>query len=557
VFLLVNREALTFSPWNTTVPIEWAVYASGNGTQTAIVADSLSSVIVLNANNELVYRLKAKPNKGESFSAVYFAELDEDNNLYILDLNAGGYREENVERLLKYSPKGAFVEELYAYRYVNTEFIITKGKLCGMAYFDGAVYLARLGDNDFTLERVAATNGGTTETVLLGVFKYPHAFRDIAFISINAERDRLTLTTKAGAIKQYDFKGILLYIQEPAMDSLPYTAVSGGDTDIAYADILAGDIVRINTGTGNRTVLWSSPGKESAYYRINYAVGTLFAAPYDQTTPAARLRDTASNVTRLDRYTYSKVDKILRVVFFGLALLDIVFFLVSFVSLIFFLVKIPKGKSVNTLILAVVFIALGVIISSTLIINEMDVRYHEKTFDGLENVSRLMVSSIDTGVLASITGPAQSESNAYLAFKKDLQTRFSQLQFRGKKVYQKIYREQNGMMFILYDLENSVGAFYPFVEYDDLYREVVSSKQYVHSQAVSPEGNWQLVCGPILNEQGEVVALIETGYDMRSMQGQTNKNIILWAWVLVDLVTAAILLVITEFILIFSYRRSR
>jgi hypothetical protein len=554
VFLCLNKDKITFSPWVDGRAIEWPTYMGGNGERSAVIANSETSVLVLNTTGELVYRLDAKPGRTKSFSALKFSELDGDNNLYVMDVSFGGAFEENAERILKYSEKGTFIEELYVYRYINENFITTKGKMCGMAWFNHAVYLVRLDDHGFFLERMpdAAGKSPPSPAEELRFFEYPNAFRDVAYVHINPENRRLTLTTKAGAVKQYDFGGALLRtLKAPGAGSLPWTAISTADS-VIYADIISGEVVSVDVITNEKTVLYRSLPGESPYYRIGYTKGTLFAASYDRETGAAFFGNAGKDqIQKIKDYSYSRENKILLAVLFACSIVDVVLLIVSLVSVVITLSRIHTSGSIKTAILAGMCIAFGAVVSSILIINEMNGRYMDKTYDGLENISRLIAASIDSELLSSIASPVQSEDTEYLQFKKNLQDKFAQLQFNGMRVYQTISKEQNGIIYMLYDLENSIGTFFPFARTDSSYDD--ASKQFIRFREVGPEGNWLFVRGPIPGKDGKTVALIETGYEMKTVYEKTNK-IVLKTWLMV---AAVIIIPLSAIALILLVRRNR
>lgn len=534
IFLLLNRNTVSLSPWNNLETINWPVYAGGTGERTAIIAGSESSVIVLNAENDLIYRLDAKPGNGDGFSSVQFAEFDENNNLYILDSAFGGVHEQNVERILKYSSAGTFLEEIYAYTYRNADFIITKGKIAGVSYYNGFIYLARLGKNNFYLEQVSTAGEGNVKVI--GIFDYPNAFRDLAYIHMNVQNRRLTITEKTGAVKQYGFDGILHYVKEAGggtVPHLPWTAVSDKNNNIFYADILSGEIIFLDVRTGNETVLYKAKDGEWPYYRINYAGGILFASPYDEkgevalfTMPSAGASPLQGiQIQKIGTYTYTKDDRVMRSFLFAGFVVAVFLFLFCLFSFLKIIARHSIDAILKTIILVSVCIAFGAVISSVLIVNEMNDRYNEKTYDILENVSRLIAVSVDVELLKDFFDPAQSTGESYLAFKKMIRSQFSQLQFKGKRVYQTILVEKNGIIYMLYDTEDSVGTFFPFSKADGVYSHIFTSKDYERSQAASAEGNWLFVVGPILNAEGEVAALIETGLDLKSVNEQTRAVI--------------------------------
>jgi predicted MFS family arabinose efflux permease len=558
--LVLNKSNITLSPWTGTEPIGFITYASGNGERTAVIADSEKSVIVLDAAGTLIYKLEAKPHAEKRFTGVKFAELDEENNLYVLDASFGGAFNENHERILKYSPEGKFLGEIYSYRYTNVDFISTKGKISGMAYSGAALYLVRFEDNGFWLERAPSNQG---ETEALHFFDYPQSLRDLVYVDINVPNRRLSVTTKAGDIKQYGFDGGLSYVQtaDPEANVLPWTAVSDRENNLIYADILSGEIVLIDTATGASRVLYTA---ESPYYRINYTGGTLFCSPYDESTGVARISSEAYLregffFDEISSYTYSNFAGYVRIVLFVLLIIDALLLIMTLLALILFLSQQHVGESLRMILFAGICIVFGALMSSLLIINEMNRRYNEKTYNDLENISRLIASSVDTDILSSLSSTVQFDDPDYLRLKDNIKSLFTQLQVKGERLYQIIWMEKEGVVYIMYDLESSTGMLFPFADYEGSYfQEVTESGEYVHvANVTTAEGSWLFTCGPMFNKDGETVAMIETGYDMAAVQEQTRAMII--QTVLIVIATAvAILLIMIEFILIFSaYKKSK
>jgi predicted MFS family arabinose efflux permease len=544
IFLLVNREAISLWPWESGRTIELPTYAAGNDGRMAIIADSEKSALVLNAKKELLYQIRADLQNQKRFSVAKFAALDEENNLYILDARFGSIRGDNIERVLRYSEKGVYRGEIYRLQYTNEDFILTKGKIAGMAYHAGFIYLLRLEPDGFWLEQRAADGSGDAHEVF---FKYPDAFRDLVYGHISAENQRITLTTKAGVIKQFDFKGGLTYTWSAALseEALPWTAVSDGENNLIYTDILAGAILDIDARDGALTVVHAAAEGQSPYYRINYACGKLFAASNDNIfTGGAEIITSCRYAPPVQR---------LRVVLFVSGILNVLVFLAALLIAARPLLKKKLNDSLKIILITGSCIAFGGLIASFLIINETNEQYENKIFNELENISRLVTSIIDTEALLSLTSPADYDTKDYLQFKESLTALFSKTEFTGERVYQLILMKHGTNLDIMYDLESSIGIFYPFDTYTDgPYKEAYESGKYVHvTKDVTSEGSWLFVCGPIFDKDGKVSALIETGYDMRTVQAQRRASNI-QTLLIVIAATLAFFLAIIEFILVFS-----
>ncbi|MDR2633203.1 MAG: hypothetical protein LBC51_06225 [Treponema sp.] len=530
--LWLYRDMFSFTPWKTTGTLKLVAYGTGNHARLGIVENAHASVLVLNAEKELLYQLQAKPRSTQSFSRAESLQFDEADNLYILDTHFGGVLEESYERILKYTADGVFQEEIYRYGYINEDFSITQGKLRGLSYYRGALYLVRLGDQGFWLEQVQTTGTGTIKS--MAFFEYPQAFREIAYAGIQAEQERLNLITKAGLIKQYDFSGTLTGTWTgAAKDSLPWGVTSWKDGGIIYTDLSTAEIVLLDPATGTRQVLFTGD-KAHPYYLLEATQAGLFAVSFGD---SLLICSQEGAFETWETYDYAPWFLFKRKVLFALLLLDIPPLLLSLALLLRALLRL-QGTKAGTLIFTLgMSIALGGGLASVLVIKKMQEQYNESTFTRLENISRFMASRIDSTLLQSLTSPRDYDREAYQVLQDQLYEVFAQTQFTGKRVYQRIWKIQDGIRYALYDLEGSLGMFYPYAQdrEDDPRHGVLETGAYVQGIEVNASGRWLYACGPLVDATGAVRALIETGYDLGSVQEEL-RNILIKTLVMVGVV---------------------
>jgi hypothetical protein len=534
--LFFNRNEIRFPPGPKRNTLT-GTYACGNGTLTAIITDEEQSVIVLNDAGEQVSRVNADPWDPRSFSAAKYAALDEDNNLYIVDVVFGGLSAHNTERILRYSENGKFQEELSVLSYVNSDFLVTRGKIAGMSYYNGSIYLVTLENNGFYFEQLPAKSRGTVEAT--GFFKYPNALRDINSVHIDGENRRLTFTIKSGAILQYDFDGTVQYTKEAEQGFiLPWTAVSGKD-NIVYADILNSAIILVDIQTGEHTLLYKSfEGKP--YCRLNYSGGTLFAAPVNGASGIARLFP-GGKVDIINAYSYSKDWQIKYNLLFAACLLDLTLLLLLVFLLVRLFFRYCSNKRIRHLVLSGICMIFGAILATTLIVNEMSARYEENILTGLENVSHIMAAEIDGDVVSSLWFPAQYDSETYRTFQKSLRTLFEETRFNGDIVYQTVQAVRSGNLCSVYDLENASGLLFPLGPYsnDGYYNAVFDKGENINSGTGVKK--WLFTAEPVFDKSGNITALVETGYDITAARDRTKQMLIRTLAVLVGCIIAAVL----------------
>jgi predicted MFS family arabinose efflux permease len=549
--LWFNKNMFSLSPWDNTSIIQWSSYACKNADRIAIVENAEKTIIVLNHQRELICQIDAGSNAAKSFSNAEYIELDENNNLYILDKRFAGAFEENAERILKYSPSGKFIEEIYACRYINEDFIITKGKICGITYFDGAIYILRLEHDGFYLERVSVTEPGKTE--LVRFFDYPDAFKNLGYGRINGRNNMLAVVTKAGGIKQYDFSGNLVSEWPPQGNNRPWSVISDNNNNLISNDINTNQIVLIDTAAGEQTVLYEKKG--SLYYYLNYVDETLFAVSQDDDI---LIMDRDGNFESLNSFTYPSGILRFRIILFVVCLIDVLAVLIFILACVYLLSKVRISGYVKRILLVVLCVAFGAGISSFFIINEMNARYFENIYTDLENVSRLIADNIDADVLDSLVSSAQIEDPEYKRLSNDIKTLFLRLPFKGMQVYQYIWVVRDGVVCAVYDTEDFSGVLYPYTDYEDSYhQEVAETKKYVYTNDITAAGSWLFACGPIFDDRGNMVAAIETGYNMNAVLEQT-RNMIIQTLLIVIATTIAFLLIMIEFILIMNaYKKNK
>jgi hypothetical protein len=122
------------------------------------------------------------------------------------------------------------------------------------------------------------------------------------------------------------------------------------------------------------------------------------------------------------------------------------------------------------------------------------------------------------------------------------------------RVYQIISKEQDGIIYVLYDLENSVGTFFPASRSGSSYNDAL--KQFVRFRKTGPEGTWLFVRGPIPDKDGKTAAFIETGYEMKTVYQETNR-ILLRTWLIVSAVVIVLPVAVVLILLLKARKRNR
>ena len=554
VVLFLNKEDIAFQPWLEEQPMEWIGYASGNGEAIAVIVDAAETIVVINNDGELLYKIHAGTDTSRSFVSAELVELDGNNNLYVYDKIFGGAFEESTERILKYSPEGKFLGIIYSYSYINEDFIISKGKISGMAPLGDTLYLARLEHEGFYLECVYTKEQDEFRTHAF--VEYPDAFRDLAFCRINTITQRLVWTTKSGTILQYSFSGGL--IKEIVADDnmAPYMSVSDNDNNFIYTDILNCEIAFLDGITGEKTTLFQRPMSDGMfYYYINNNNNKTYAS---YNSDDVLVIDSNGECTDIDTYFFSGEVVRTRYIFFFTGIAGIILLLFILVLFALFLSKQKTSGVFKQILLVALCIVFGASISSLIILREMQNKNTENTFNELEKISKLMAASIDMSIISSVESPRQYDSEEYKLFSEHIKSLFSELPFDGKQVYIMIWMERDGVIYSMYDLEDALGTLYPLGEYEDSYvEEVYTTREYNHYIEHLPSGTWEYVMGPIFDNNGNILGAIETGYNIKLVE-EENRTMMIQVALIVIATTVAFLLIVIECLLMLdAYNKNK
>ncbi|MDR1216195.1 MAG: MFS transporter [Treponema sp.] len=546
VFLFLNKENISIRPWRVSNTLSMIGDANGNGERIAVVANSTESVFVLNNAGELLYRVDA----GANFTSVQFVDIDEENNLYIYDRRFGGVKEQNTERVVKFSPSGKFLDELYSYQYINEDFIYLKGKIAGIAVSEGLLYVVRLEHEGFYLEWTSVNQ--RAEAHQLAFFSYPNAFRDLAYCGIDIEKKRVVFTTKSGVILRYSFSGSLLTKTSARDDSFPYMTVQDEKNDFIYTDIINNVIAKTDAISGESSNIFSPPG--GCYYHIAYKNGTIYASNNEENVLVMQNGEPRT----IDSYTYSKYATMFRIVLFVLCILDIAAFLMFLIATARLLRKKKLGGNFKLILLVTLCIVLGAGISSVLIVNEMNRQYYQNLGNSLENMLKIIANSIDLTVIRSVNSPARFDDADFKKFEENIRYIFTQLEFEGKQVYFTIWVEQNGIIYSMFDLDYSTGTFYPYDEYEDSFlQKAYESGQFAIENIHTNSGRWFDNNGPVFDANGEPIAALEIGYNMQSVEKEQRDMMIQLSLIVISTIIAFLLIMI-EFILILNaYKQNK
>ncbi|MDR2602229.1 MAG: MFS transporter [Spirochaetaceae bacterium] len=547
IFLFINKNNFSLKPWESKRYFDSIYYLTGNKDRLALIEDAHETILVLDANGNILTKLLAEGGP-KSFTSAERIQLDEENNIYVLDFNFGSPFEVNFERVVKFSPKGEFISEIYFNRYINNDFHMDKGRTAEISYYGGEIYVVMLNENGFTLESVRTDGSNHSELIL--AFPYPHAQRDLMYFDINASKRMMAFSTKSGAIKQITFEGKYTYelpVQEDEIHCI-WNVVTDNRNNIFYTDLATGEIVFVDVERQLQMAMLTL-AKGEAYY--SFTLDCVDETVYASIRSRIFIKAPGDSFKSYNSCQYTEKETLVRKIIFAASIVDALLLLFLVVMMIKGARKIRFSSNTRIILSTSAFVLVGAIISAILIINEMTLLYKKNALNSLQNVAKIMAASIDSGMISRLNSPAQYDSKEFLEMKEKIKALFKEASFSGQKIYQSIQIERDGIMYAINDVESSLPAFYPYAIYEDEEdaKYVYENKQYKDMEFSTFTGFWLSTAGPLLDKYGNVVGILESGTELTSLQSDMRR-IILGTLLIVVSATIVFLFVIIEFTVI-------
>ena len=380
-----------------------------------------------------------------------------------------------------------------------------------------------------------------------GIFQgyvYSYSYRNMDFI---------TTTGKIRAITSF---GDYLYIVRVERDSFVLERVSSNFSSEEHEQVFYRypnafrDLYSCEIDADNYQIVWTTKARNVLYFNL-YGEFLHEITNADDTDFLIK----SAEEFNIDSYTWSKSGLFFRWFVFVILMVNLIIF-ISLLGLgLIFLPKLKLSSIYKKIIIVSVFIILGSAVFFTVVRKSIENQYVKNTYNELENIIRLISASIDSDVITSLNTRSQFNDEEYLEFCGYLRKVFSEMRFEGKQVYLIIWMERGGVVYSMYDLEYAWGLFYIWGDYKDSFLEYIyNTGNFNPSIVKDTAGTWISNAGPMFDKDDKIVASIEIGYNIRSVE-EAERTLMIQVAVIVLSVSAAFFLFLVAFILMFDAHR--
>ena len=491
-----------------------------------------------------------------TFDSAMDVESGAQGEFYVRDIvwNTNGM-DIDREQIVKFDAWGNQKGVVLVRDYAAAGQIVSAPKIFG-PYWDGERLLViEVFDDGF--EIIQAGQERAAE-----VYGYENAAKTVAFCAVRGgvtyivDKKGIVFTVQNGAVSEF---------YRPEREQIPHAAMpvsaEAGAGGVYIADGGKRNII-LADGQGGARVVFSGeetagPGTEFGLLPIYKTVSANQNAVATIEFDSIFVKDlTGQELLNTSELTYGHGLLVTKYVFMFLAAVGacILLFFV-FLGAVKALkgLKMSLGTKIGAVIMAAMLITIGIILPITYVNGQT--MHINGTLAQLSSIVQAGGYQIDTNALDRVTSPEDYLNPDYARLQGSMETIIDRSHEWNDKLYCMLYQYKEGILYTPIFLDGTGGAFYPYdysledlgldaVLYDG---EIVQTELYEDSS-----GAWMYVQGPVYDDDGNIVAVIEAGLDLNSFRAYYNR---FYSSIVLMVLSAGIVLqmIITQILKLINY----
>lgn len=540
-----------------------AVGADGNR---YVVADGGMSVIVTDSEMNYLFKIAGGATEG----GFYYANgvTGDGEYIYICDYVApgsgNGYDEGS--RISRFSSDGVFID----YIYINPD-----ADVYSMEITDSGLYFALLGDYSVGICSISPDGEILSEEYI----DTPFEFIDIADISANISEngEKLCLVLRTGDVYEYCGGEIQqIYdaseIQTEEYFSLPYEAEYDSTGKLYINDYGCRNIFTVENGVPTVIInaldysvdkdlekdlsylplfngLEISPDDHMSFITTEYVYNGDIA-DYEYSYNIV-IRDKDANMIyngwSAEKTPIYKAKTLCAFICIAAIAVMTVIVIIKF-AFVLKTAVVQSGQRVQFLIMLTAFAVTAFV--SAVVFSSYNTRYINEVLNKMSNICLIFTQNLNTEDVEALDSPASYKSDAYNNINDTIGNVVYDDINLDTGIYCVMYKVIDGIVSEVYSGTDYHGGFYPMSGgYENSTEQHIyeTGEPYRSYSSSSSAGSYMFVLYPIFNDEGEVIALLETGADLNAFNSQNNELIRnLVVYVFIAIITA--LLIINELV---------
>lgn len=554
VLITINfYSAVKINPLSTNYEItDMSGYFSGDGSNSFFIENSGLTVTAVNSDNEYIFSIDGG-NRNDGFYYARETACDSKNNLYILDkvINTNG-KDVDSERIIKYSPKGKFVDCVFEESRLSGENVM------GLKVIGDSVYAALVSDSDIQIIKI--NSYGKTE--VQNKYEFADASKNIQDVAIGDNLNVAVVTRNGDVINPADGSVIFDASEHNSENyyAMALEAEFDSDGNLYINDIGNRVIMKCE---GSELTEFISRGEPldnipETFSELPIYSGLASVHGGISVTYADNYFDEASgeviytyNVYVVSSSANASADK--EVIFNGCSVkknlwifaqgiiccVTIVFLIFTVLYTMFIFTVLLKRRQTGGSfafqigLLAIAVVTAGIVAAIT--INMTNQRYYDEVMNKMTNIAILMAGDVDEKDIENLNSPDSFMNESYNRIDSRVKSVLQNELNADSGIYCVMYKVYNDIVCEVYSDETLHGTGYPMAGgYEgSAEQEIYQTGEYMSfGEYSSADGSYMFVLMPIKNSTGEVIALMEIGTDLYIFTSESNSlflNILLYA----------------------------
>lgn len=505
-----------------------------------IVSDSNRVINKVSPDHELLYRLKGGTRAENGFYSVNDLTTDGLGNLYVQAAmwdETGSFLE--IEKIMKYDPKGNYVETLFTLTDESQSKLIPVIK--GLKYSQDKLEWSLL-----TEEGIELYTEGQEKSI--GEISYSNAQIMVQDVE-RKDESHLLFMTKDGFVYEEDLRTsdrIIRY--QPSPESIEKKSNIWGLQVARAGQIFINDL-------GQYGLFELKEGKLSLVLQRTDQFGQKDVIYYFHVNPdqmiavndqSIFIQTKGGNLEELGSLKVSQNIVFNRLLAWGSLLLLTASILLTFRWFYKYLIKKINLSQVGKTVPILLAVTVAAVLISMVAINYYSSIIETQAMNSLKMAVQNSKYIIDGRAVEAINNPTNYYNADYQLVSDQLQKLINYNQESwNENLYTALYDVEDGRYYALMYNDNGITPYYPFNAYEgdpdyDYFSRAISG-EITEGTEVDADGQWIFSMGPIYGNNGEITAIIEVGMN-KYIFDEWNDNIV--KQIVIDIVSMIIILIL-------------
>lgn len=506
------------NPWVRGLTLSYPYMAiQGDDGARYVVDDGTTRLVKLSPDGNVDFSIVGQGRGEAGFFNLYDMTVADDGSLYLHDVT---WSESGVlvsmERVLHYDAHGKLIASEYQLGNMEGEPDVRYNKrhILALRFADGRWLAARTQGDEVELFDAKGRIAG---------FAFADAYNMLQDAAIDPRDGTVYVVDKRGTVWRGESGGFVSMYESKSGEtldafSLAYSIDVSPDGTVYVSDIGRGQVIRLLEGGNTEAVLYSTG------FSAVTAVGSLAVADGDGACFAGWAGENAEYVYSAD---YQPLYRALRWAAFILYACAAVLLLV--LVGFFLLSRVKRGISNvqrTNILVAFAILVVSMLIAPSLIMNSQSDSV-QQSLNHLASLVQVVSDDLDTEALVNVKTPQDYAGDDYNKLFAGLERSLDKRYAWNKGLYATLYKVENGQVYAIGYLDHSVGAYYPFGDFEGSDQASAEAEGIIVRDNVSDTtGDFLYAMCPVRNAEGETLTYLEIGMDAYAIRAQSRERAI-------------------------------